>query len=457
MGTGYALDYAKNQESVKKAPPVEWVQVVPVPDDAPAPPEKHYRLGKPDASWTYRDGNGRVIGYVARFDLEDGGKEVMPLGYYQRKDGTGGGQWKWKGFDCQRPMYGLDLLTKNPEHHVVIVEGEKCADALQDALVGKAVVVSWPGGSKAVDKVDWSPLHGRTCVFWPDFDSKKYPDRHELAGQLMVWKDQPGPSAMLKIIDTVREHVPAARIIPHDPSVRPDGWDCADAALEGWDEKQFFEFIKAENVDALAPIETTTPPVAEEAPPMPEEAPPITDDMQPYTDDDVQQDADSFDQTQYVDANGGDDSLTSLKSCFSLLGHDHGSYFFWSKGSRQVVELTAPEMSKSNLRRLAKDQAWQKSFPGKNGPSWDEIQVALIELSHKSGIYSPKRIRGCGAWEDEGRSVLHLGNHLVVDGKQTGIEHHTTEFIYEASPPMNTGDMVKPLDVATAVAAVVKV
>ena len=35
------------------------------------------------------------------------------------------------------------------------------------------VAVTWPGGSKAIDKVDWSPLKGRKVFAWADCDAKR--------------------------------------------------------------------------------------------------------------------------------------------------------------------------------------------------------------------------------------------------------------------------------------------
>ena len=52
---------------------------------------------------------------------------------------------------------------------VVVVEGEKCMSALQKVGI---VATTKPGGAQAADKVDWSPLYGKTVYLWPDNDSK---------------------------------------------------------------------------------------------------------------------------------------------------------------------------------------------------------------------------------------------------------------------------------------------
>ena len=41
----------------------------------------------------------------------------------------------------------------------------------------------------------------------------------------------------------------------------------------------------------------------------------------------------------------------------------------------------------------------------------------MFAAQHQAGIFNADRIRGRGAWWDEGRPVLHLGDRLIVDGQ----------------------------------------
>jgi putative DNA primase/helicase len=59
---------------------------------------------------------------------------------------------------------------------------------------------------------------------------------------------------------------------------------------------------------------------------------------------------------------------------------------------------------------------WETLYPSKTGPSWTTAASSLFEQQARVGIYSPDRIRGRGAWWDDGRPVLHLGDRLLVDG-----------------------------------------
>ena len=64
------------------------------------------------------------------------------------------------GFKEPRYLYGLDRLAAKPDATVLITEGEKCADAA-DGQLPELACLTWPGGSKAISKIDWSPLAGR--------------------------------------------------------------------------------------------------------------------------------------------------------------------------------------------------------------------------------------------------------------------------------------------------------
>ncbi len=205
-----------------------WVPVTPVPDDAEHPPKAHVVRGAPQAQWAYRDAAGQVIGYIYRFVTSDGGKEVLPLSWC-RHETTGKTAWRWISFVLPRPLYGLDRLAARPDATVLVVEGEKCADA-GTAELPDLVSISWPGGSKAHDKADWSPLAGRKVVLWPDCDAQLHKTTQEV---LPEWS-QPGWMATNKIAAVLAAldcKVWTVRIPP--PGSAKGGWDIADAVAEG--------------------------------------------------------------------------------------------------------------------------------------------------------------------------------------------------------------------------------
>ncbi|MCZ4065706.1 hypothetical protein NB636_08065 [Oxalobacter aliiformigenes] len=232
----------KGNKGSKKDNKPRWVAVMPVPDDAAEPPKAHEFRGRPEQIWDYRDKTGRLLGYVYRFATSDGGKEVLPLTYC-RHESSGKRVWRWAAFTEPRPLYLPGGLSD--DKFVVIVEGEKCARKLHEAVGDTFDVISWPGGSKAVKKADWSILTGRNVILWPDCDAKK-----DKSGKLLPENRQPGMAAMLAIADILHENGCKTRIVDiPPPGEKPDGWDCADMIDNGAsrdDIRKFFRKLRPE-------------------------------------------------------------------------------------------------------------------------------------------------------------------------------------------------------------------
>ena len=104
----------------------DWVPIMPVPEDVSrnAPP---HILGTPSKFWTYEDQLGRLLGVAVRFETPDG-KKTLPLTYCEK---GGVREWRWKAMNTPRPLYGLRHLAENSNASVLVVEGEKAADAAQ--------------------------------------------------------------------------------------------------------------------------------------------------------------------------------------------------------------------------------------------------------------------------------------------------------------------------------------
>ncbi|MGH7111384.1 MAG: hypothetical protein ACREFK_13280, partial [Stellaceae bacterium] len=220
---------SRGETSATKAAKGEWTVLVPIPKNAPSPPAEHFKRGKPIRTWSYHDTQGRLIGYVCRFDLADGGKEFMPLTYCQ--SGTGRLEWRWQLWPAPRPLYGLDRLAKRPKAPVIVCEGEKAADAAAELLPDHVAVTS-PNGSKAAAKADWPALAGRHVTIWPDADEAGT-EYAETVKRLLA-----------PIAATIK------RIDP--PKGVKEGWDAADALAEGWDRARA-EALLAGADDALKP------------------------------------------------------------------------------------------------------------------------------------------------------------------------------------------------------------
>jgi hypothetical protein len=215
-----------------------WTPIMPVPADAPAPPAKHYKSGTPAAVWEYRDAAGRLLHLVARFEEQDG-KAIRPLTYCQATDGRR--DWRWQGPAAPRPLYGLDRLAARPDPPVLLVEGEKSADAA-DQLLPDYVAITSSGGCKAASKANWSPLAGRDVVIWPDADESG--NAYAVAATAAIL------AAGARSVATLAPPVDVA-----------GGWDAADAQREGWTGARAAELVASAKIvsGAMANTASSTP------------------------------------------------------------------------------------------------------------------------------------------------------------------------------------------------------
>ena len=222
----------------------EWTPIHPVPDSAPDYRTQwhHYARGKPTAHWEYRSRAGQLLGVVCRFDKSDGTKDVQPLAWCC--SAAGELAWRYKAFTTPRPLYGLPrlgALDAPPAQLVVVVEGEKKADKLFEALGGKVPVLGWPGGCNVVHLADWAALSGVGRVLcWPDADAQV-----DKRTQVMLpAESQPGLAAMRKVQAALQAIGVHADVVDTGaPGLRSEGWDAADAVAEGWTAQQLREFM----------------------------------------------------------------------------------------------------------------------------------------------------------------------------------------------------------------------
>jgi putative DNA primase/helicase len=227
----------------------QWMPIHPVPTDAPDYKTQwaHVARGVPKQHWEYRDRAGQLLGVVTRFDKSDGTKDVQPLSFCQSN--TGVRMWRYKAFVEPRPLYGLWRLPAevaapgdDPASRplAIVVEGEKKADRLFEALGAQIPVLGWPGGCKVPHLADWAPLQPFRVVCWPDADAQ----RDKASGELFPLELQPGMLAMRKIEAILAAQGTPARVVDVGaPGERPAGWDAADAVEEGWTRQDLMTFM----------------------------------------------------------------------------------------------------------------------------------------------------------------------------------------------------------------------
>lgn len=235
--TGFAGNRQKKKDKERQKENAESQDegeaIIPVPAEVTLRVPQHFKMGTPSVVWEYRDRNNQILMCNVRF-LFNGQKEDRPLTYRQYKDGSK--RWTFKGLEKPRPLYGLNRLAQRPDATVIVCEGEKAADAAQK-IFPDFVSITSPNGAKSADHADWSPLHGRDIIIWPD-------------------NDLPGKAYAAAVAQNLNGVAKSTRIVDV-PGAWPVGWDLADLAPAGVEYaglKDLLEAAKITNVDPLADL-----------------------------------------------------------------------------------------------------------------------------------------------------------------------------------------------------------
>jgi putative DNA primase/helicase len=187
---------------------------------------------------------------------------VLPLTWCEDTfDARRGQRWHWKQWAAPRPLFvPAQRLNGDPSRvPVVVVEGEKKAEAGHRLLGDEFDFVTWPGGAKAWGLARWSWLMGRTVYLWPDADAQRTALTREereagvspSSKPVKPLHKQAGYQAMVGIGQVLlAEHGCTVFMLQMDPpGTKPDGWDLADAIeVDGWDAARVRDHIRASHV-----------------------------------------------------------------------------------------------------------------------------------------------------------------------------------------------------------------
>lgn len=129
-------------------------------------------------SWQIKAPDGTLLARHWRHDYSDGSKEYP----WQLPDGT----WTKPSVGTAAVMYGAETVpAADASWAVVIVEGEKAADALRGFSIGKAVVMaSVCGANTPVTAAALEVCRGRRVYLWPDHDEPGRAHMHQIGGAL---------------------------------------------------------------------------------------------------------------------------------------------------------------------------------------------------------------------------------------------------------------------------------
>lgn len=123
---------------------------------------------------------------------------------------------------------------------------------------------------------------------------------------------------------------------------------------------------------------------------------------------------------------------------FQCLGHDRGRFYLYTVEGRQVLSLSARDLTNTgDLLKLAPLRWLEGAFPGKESFNARAAADAVMRACYQSGVFNPDAMRGRGVWLDAGRRVMHLGDRLLVDGVETKLTAHRSAFIYEQARPLH--------------------
>jgi hypothetical protein len=132
---------------------------------------RHWEHGAPSRAWPYHDAGGQVVGYVLRWDFTNSegepDKDIRPVCYCDLGDGRRA--WRSVGMPVPRPLYRLPNVLGRSSARVLVLEGEKAADAAAE-LFPDLVATTTAGGTNAPHLTDLVHLKGRHVVVWPDND-----------------------------------------------------------------------------------------------------------------------------------------------------------------------------------------------------------------------------------------------------------------------------------------------
>lgn len=123
---------------------------------------------------------------------------------------------------------------------------------------------------------------------------------------------------------------------------------------------------------------------------------------------------------------------------FKVLGYNNGLYYYFPFHARQIVALSASSHSIQNLLQIDNLEAWQHRFGGHENTSPAKIALyaanAMMQVAKERGVFQEEdRVRGCGAWLDDNRIILHCGNILYVDGERRNFNEVNSHYTYVAA------------------------
>lgn len=342
------------------------------------------KYGALKAGYKYEDETG-VRFVVAKYVNESGEKNFVPFYLCAKKK-----RWVSGLPEAIRIPYNYRQIIDNPELPVLIVEGEKCAGV----DVPGWVLTTWAGGALSYKKTDFSILHGRRVVIWPD-------------------NDEPG----LQAAEALRYDLNAQVIDPVALGL-PEKQDIYDANKSGFMIQDILDngpFIEPEQSDIPEYIDPETGEFknSEE---IPEKA---------------------------IKEFGGNpppkkttESEIDPSNVFRFLGYTDTAHYFMLTRERIIVSIARGGFTSSRVLMLAPLSWWDQAamVTAQGAIKLTFAQDFLQAESSRAGRFDDAKIRGTGVWQDGDEFILNTGENLVTsDGRVMEYDEFKTRYFYVSS------------------------
>ena len=351
-----------------------------------------------DSCWHYRQRDGALNFVVTRWQ-KDGKKIYSILSAVSEEKITN------DNTNLNRTVYNLQRFEGSKK--LIVVEGEKCADYLQEFIDtnfknNTTVVSTIANGANSPAKTDMTPF--------AEFDDiTLFPDN-----------DKAGINLMRHIANMINKEV---KIV--DVSALPPKGDVADLLQDGKG-RETVEMIK--NARKHKPYKQEEP--KEET----------------HTT--------STSRDEASDNGGGDDNQHMTidfkqfySQYFDFLGMREGSYYFFNKRTNELVPAGATSISKMDfLLRLAPLAFWNYilSQTGEHVPARQLLHWAdyINREGERMEPFNNEFVRGVGTWLD-GQDIVFNNGRRVFGKKENNGYYYTSSTVVANTYPTDTVDVVR--------------
>lgn len=123
--------------------------------------------------------------------------------------------------------------------------------------------------------------------------------------------------------------------------------------------------------------------------------------------------------------------IKKIKNYVKCLGHKEDFYYYTSSSNKQIFRLSVAGHTKNALLNLMPNSYWNTLYPSKDGFDLIDAIDDLMANCRQLGIFNESKIRGAGAWKDNNRIVINVGDSLWFDNKKNNIHSIRSKYIYK--------------------------